>query len=57
MALVPVLNVSLALRDAILGTFNLNLILLTFASSALYAAFAIFVAVRIFQKESVLLRT
>lgn len=57
MALIPVINVSLVLRDAFLGNYDPGLIILTFISSIVYAAGAIFVAVRIFQKESVLLRT
>ncbi len=56
MALIPVLNVSLILRDAFMGIYNVNIICLTFASSVVYAAGAIFIAVRVFQKESVLLR-
>jgi sodium transport system permease protein len=55
-ALIPVVNVSLGLRHAMMGTCDFNFIALTFLSSALYAAFAIFIAVRVFQKESVLLR-
>lgn len=55
-AFIPVVNVSLGLRHAMMGTYDFGLILLTFLSSALYAAFAIFIAVRVFQKESVLLR-
>ncbi|MCX6639306.1 MAG: ABC transporter permease [bacterium] len=56
MAFMPVLNVSLVLHDALMGTYDTNLILITFASSLVYAAISIFIAVRIFQKESVLLR-
>lgn len=57
MALIPVMNVSLALRDALMGTFDISTLVLTFVSSVLYAACAIFIAVRIFQKETVLMRT
>ncbi len=56
MALIPVISVSLILRDAFVGTYEPMLIMLSFCSSIVYAAFAIFIAVRIFQKESVLLR-
>lgn len=55
-AFIPVVNVSLSMRHAMMGTYDAQLILLTFLSSALYAAFAIFIAVRVFQKEKVLLR-
>jgi len=57
LAFVPIVNVSLILRNAFIGIFDPTLILVTFLSSAVYAAFAIFIAVRIFQKETVLLRT
>ncbi|TKJ40243.1 hypothetical protein CEE37_07920 [candidate division LCP-89 bacterium B3_LCP] len=57
MAFVPVVNVSLALRNTMVGTIDFNLVLITFLTSVFYAAIAIFIAVRIFQKESVLLRT
>ncbi|MFH1863237.1 MAG: ABC transporter permease [bacterium] len=57
MAFIPVLNVSLILRSVLMGTYDLTLILMTFLSSIVYALLAIFVAVRVFQKESVLLRT
>jgi sodium transport system permease protein len=55
-ALIPIVNVSLGMRHAMMGTYDFNFIALTFLSSALYAAFAILLAVRVFQKESVLLR-
>jgi sodium transport system permease protein len=57
MAFIPVVNVSLVVRNAFLGQYDPVLISLTFLSSLIYAAFGIFVAVRIFQKESVLLKT
>ncbi len=56
-ALIPVVNVSLVLRDAFTGIYEPGMIAVTFLSSFVYAAFAVFVAVRIFQRESVLLRT
>lgn len=55
-AFMPVVNVSLVLRNALMGIYDFNLILMTFISSLTYAAAAVFVAVRIFQRESVLLR-
>lgn len=57
MAFIPVVNVSLIIRNAFIGQYDPMLITLTFLSSVIYAAFAIFVAVRIFQKETVLLKT
>jgi sodium transport system permease protein len=57
MAFIPVVNVSLIIRNAFMGQYDPLLIALTFMSSLIYAAFAIFVAVRVFQKESVLLKT
>jgi sodium transport system permease protein len=56
MALIPVLNVSLILREAFTGIYNWDAIVITFVSSIVYAAFAIFITMRVFQKESVLLR-
>lgn len=57
LAFVPIVNVSLILRNAFVGLYDPTLIILTFLSSAAYAAGAIFIAVRVFQKETVLLRT
>ncbi|MBU0518946.1 ABC transporter permease [bacterium] len=56
MAFIPLVNVSLILKNAFIGIFDWHLIGLAFFSSFVYAAFAIFIAVRIFQRESVLLR-
>jgi sodium transport system permease protein len=57
LALVPVVNISLALRDVILGTQNPLLLGLVFLSTVLYAFFALFVATRLFERESILFRT
>jgi len=57
LALVPIVNVSLILRNAFIDIYDPTLIALTFVSSVIYAGMALFVAVRIFQKETVLLRT
>ncbi len=57
LAFVPVVNICLALKEVLLGTQNAAMIGLVFLSSALYAGFALFVATRIFQRESVLFRT
>jgi len=57
LALVPVLNVSLVSKEILTGNYPWGLIALIFGSSSLYAAAALFVAVRAFQRESVLFRT
>ncbi len=57
LALVPVLNVSLVSKEILTGTYHWGLIGLIFASTCVYAAAALFVAVRQFQRESVLFRT
>ena len=57
LALVPVLNVSLVSKEILTGNYPWGLIGLIFGSSSLYAAAALFVAVRAFQRESVLFRT
>ena len=57
LALVPVLNTSLVCKEIITGTYHWNYIALIFASSCLYAAAAIGLAVKLFQREDVLFRT
>ena len=57
LALVPVLNTSLVSKEIITGTYHWNLIILIFVSSAVYAAAALTIAVKLFQREDVLFRT
>jgi sodium transport system permease protein len=57
LALVPVLNTSLISKEIITGTYHWNYIALIFASSCVYAAAAIALAVKLFQREDVLFRT
>jgi len=57
LAFIPILNVSLVSKDILTGTYHWNYIALIFASSCLYAAAALFIAIRAFQRESVLFRT
>ena len=57
LALVPILNVSLASKEILSGNYPWGMIALIFGSSCLYAAAALFIAVRTFQNESVLFRT
>ena len=57
LALVPIVNVSLATRELFTGSFPWRLIALVFASTTAYAAAALWLAVKMFQRESVLFRT
>ena len=54
LSVVPFVNISLCLREAMMGNFNPLHIAIIFASTAVYAAIAIFVAHRLFERESVL---
>jgi sodium transport system permease protein len=54
LALIPFVNVSLCIKEALMGNFNPLIILLIFASTAIYAGIAIFVAHRLFERESIL---
>jgi sodium transport system permease protein len=57
LALVPVLNVSLAGRELMAGLFHWPVLILVLASMTLYAALAVTVAVTLFKRESILFRT
>jgi sodium transport system permease protein len=57
LAMVPVLNTSLVSKEIITGTYHWGLIALIFLSSSVYAAAAIAIAVKLFQREDVLFRT
>jgi sodium transport system permease protein len=57
LALVPVLNTSLISKEIMTGTYHWKYIALIFASSCIYAAGAIAIAVKLFQREDVLFRT
>jgi sodium transport system permease protein len=57
LALIPILNTSLVCKEIITGTYHWKYIALIFASSCAYAAAAIFLAVKMFQREDVLFRT
>lgn len=57
LALIPVLNVSLLCKELVIGTYHWNYIALIFASTCVYAAAALFLAVKMFQRESVLFRS
>lgn len=57
LAVIPILNVSLVCKEIVTGTYHWNYIALIFASTCVYAAAAIFIAVKMFQRESVLFRS
>jgi sodium transport system permease protein len=57
LALVPILSTSLVCKEIVAGTFHWNYILLILLSSSVYAAGALFIAVKMFQRESVLFRS
>jgi sodium transport system permease protein len=54
LALVPILNVSLLCKELVTGTYHWNYIALIFICTCFYAAIALFLAVKMFQRESVL---
>jgi sodium transport system permease protein len=54
LALIPVLNVSLLCKELVAGTYHWNYIALIFLSTSVYAGAALFLAVKMFQRESVL---
>jgi sodium transport system permease protein len=56
-ALIPIFNVSLLCKDLIAGTYHWNLIAIIFGSTCAYAAVALFLAIKMFQRESVLFRS
>ncbi len=57
LALVPILSNSLVCKEIIAGTYHWNSIALIFGSTCLYAAIALFLAVKMFQREDVLFRS
>jgi len=57
LALVPILNVSLVSKEIFAGQYHWNHIGLIFASTCVYAALALYVAVRQFNREEVLFRS
>jgi len=56
-ALIPILNLSLVCKEMLSGVWHWGYIGLIFASSSLYAAIALALAVKMFNRESVLFRT
>jgi sodium transport system permease protein len=57
LALVPILNVSLLCKELVIGTYHWNYIAIIFFSTCVYAAAALFLAVKMFQREDVLFRS
>ena len=57
LALVPVLNTSLVSKEIVTGTYHWGLHRADLFSSSVYAAAAIAIAVKLFQREDVLFRT
>lgn len=57
LAFIPILNTSLVSKEIITGVYHWKYIILIFLSSCVYAAIAIFLAVKQFQREEVLFRT
>jgi sodium transport system permease protein len=57
LALVPILNMSLLCKELVTGTYHWNYIAIIFSSTCVYAATALFLAVKMFQREDVLFRS
>src|SRR5579862_3178761 len=57
LALIPVLNASLLCKELVTGTYHWNFIAIIFISTCAYAAAALFLAVKMFQREDVLFRS
>lgn len=57
LALIPVLNTSLVCKEIITGTYHWGSIVMIFFSTCVYAAAALFLAVKMFQREDVLFRS
>jgi ABC-type Na+ efflux pump, permease component len=55
-ALVPIMNASLIIKQALSGTFDPTFIAIAFAASVVYAGIALVAATRLFQSETVLLK-
>ncbi|MGB6544276.1 MAG: ABC transporter permease [Candidatus Acidiferrales bacterium] len=57
LALIPILNTSLVSKEILTGTYHWHYIALIFISSCVYAAIALVIAVKLFEREDVLFRT
>jgi sodium transport system permease protein len=56
LALVPILNLSLVCKEMLSGVWNGNFIAVIFGSSCLFAAIALGLAVKMFNREDVIFR-
>jgi sodium transport system permease protein len=54
---VPIVNLCLTLKEVVMGTYKVWRILVVFGTTSVYALLALFIAQRIFERESVLFRT
>jgi sodium transport system permease protein len=57
LALIPILNVSLASKELVSGVWQWNYLALIFGSTCVYAALALALAVRMFNRENVIFRS
>jgi len=57
LALIPIANVSLMMKELLTGGMPVGFLLATFASTTLYAGIALHIAYTLFQREDVLFRT
>ena len=57
LALLPILNISLVCKEMLSGVWHWGYIGVIFGSTALYAAIALALAVRMFKREDVIFRT
>jgi sodium transport system permease protein len=57
LALIPILNASLLCKELVTGTYHWNFIAIIFLSTCVYAGVALFLAVKMFQREDVLFRS
>jgi sodium transport system permease protein len=57
LALVPILNASLLCKELVTNTYHWNYIAIIFGSTCVYAAAALYLAVKMFQREDVLFRS
>src|SRR5205814_10535465 len=51
LSIIPILNVSLLCKELVAGTYHWNYIAVIFASTCVYAAAALFIAIKMFQRE------
>jgi sodium transport system permease protein len=57
LALIPILNVSLASKELVSGVWHWDYLALIFGSTCTYAAVALYLAVRMFNREDVIFRS